>query len=159
MLDVLTKKDKKDCRHMKISTAWLRGFRRERHYPLIQWRPHEEDLKQLKPARSEFLVRLVKVDQENSRLRRTFTALAAKWKRETRHISSITRTSMHPSYQQIIGMGEPAIPFILQELQENGGHWLWALHAITREDPAQEEDDFDGAVHAWLSWGRGQGYI
>ncbi|PYU96522.1 MAG: hypothetical protein DMG25_01780 [Acidobacteria bacterium] len=88
-----------------------------------------------------------------------FQELASKWRRETRHVSSLTRMAMHPAYQNIIGMGEPALPLILRELQENGGHWLWALHAITREDPAQEGDDFDTAVQAWLSWGKKRGYI
>jgi len=66
---------------------------------------------------------------------------------------------MHPAYQQIIGMGELAVPLILKELEKNGGHWLWALHAITREDPAKEGDDFDAAIEAWLNWGRDQRYI
>jgi len=89
----------------------------------------------------------------------TFQALASRWKRETMHMSSLTRASMHPAYQCIIGMGQTAIPFIMGELQEHGGHWLWALHSITREDPAPEGSDFDSAVQAWLSWGRSQGYI
>jgi hypothetical protein len=66
---------------------------------------------------------------------------------------------MHPDYQYIIGMGQTAVPFILKELQEHGGHWLWALHAITRQDPAPEGSDFDSAVQAWLNWGRSKGYI
>lgn len=159
MESALIKKDKKNCRHMKFSTAWLKGLHHQRPYPPLQWRPYEADLKEFKAAKGMFVLRLIKVGQEDAELKRTFTALAEKWKRETRHISSITRTSTHPAYQQIIGMGEPAVPLILQELQENGGHWLWALHAITREDPAQEEGDFDGAVQAWLNWGRSQGYI
>lgn len=89
----------------------------------------------------------------------TFNELATRWKRETRHISSVTRTSMHPAYQSIIGMGMPAVPLILRELGEHGGHWFWALRAITRRDPAPEGCDFGEAVHAWLNWGRSQGYI
>jgi hypothetical protein len=88
-----------------------------------------------------------------------FEQLASKWKRETRHMSSITRTAMHPAYQSIIGMGEIAVPLILRELAEHGGHWLWALKAITRQDPAPERSNFDEAVRAWLEWGRSHGYI
>jgi len=155
----LTQKDRKDCRHMKFSTAWLKRFHHERPYPPLQWRPYEAALKELKVRRRPFVLRLIKVGQENAELKRTFTALAERWKRETLHMASLTRTAMHPAYQQIIGMGEPAVPLILQELQENGGHWLWALHAITRQDPAPEGSDFDSAVQAWLNWGRRQGYI
>jgi hypothetical protein len=88
-----------------------------------------------------------------------FQQLATKWERETRHVSSITRTAMHPAYQSIIGMGEPAVPLILRELSEHGGHWFWALRAITRHDPTPEGGNFEEAVRAWLNWGRSQGYI
>lgn len=160
----LTKRGKKDCRHMNLSTVWLKRTHHERPYPPLRerhlpWRPYRRALKELKTVRRAFVLRLADIHQEDRELKRTFTALAEKWKKETRHISSITRTSMHPAYQQIIGMGEPAVPLILQELQENGGHWLWALHAITREDPAQEADDFAAAVRAWLNWGRSRGHI
>ncbi len=61
---------------------------------------------------------------------------------------------MHPAYQQIIGMGKEAIPLILQELERTRGHWLWALFAITKQDPAPEGATFDEAVDAWLEWGK-----
>src|SRR5712691_5284404 len=35
----------------------------------------------------------------------TFKELVAKWRRDTDHISSITKTVMDPSYQKIMGMG------------------------------------------------------
>ena len=164
MESALTKKDKKHCRHMKASTLWPKITHRDAHDSPsrefhVSWRPHETAIKEFKKARRPFVLRLIKIGHEDTELKRTFNALAEKWKRETRHISSITKTSMHPAYQQIIGMGEPAVPLILQELKQNGGHWLWALHAITREDPTQEEDDFDGAVQSWLNWGRSRGHI
>jgi hypothetical protein len=67
--------------------------------------------------------------------------------------------SMHPAYQKIIGMGWDAVPFILNEMQQRGGHWLWALYAITDEDPAPQDATFREAVQAWLEWGRGRGYL
>jgi hypothetical protein len=161
----LTKQNKKGCGHIKGPILWLKRAHHQRPYPPLlrerprPWRPHETSLGEFKVARKPFVLRLIKVVRENAELKRTFKGLAEKWKRETRHISSITKTSMHPAYQQIIGMGESAVPLILQEMQENGGHWLWALHAITREDPAHEGDDFDAAVQAWLNWGRSRGHI
>ena len=92
-------------------------------------------------------------------LRFRFDALVRDWKRDTRYTSSLTKIVMHPAYQAIIGMGKPALPFIFAELQRNGGHWFWALHAITQEDPAQDSDDFETAAHAWLAWGRAHGYL
>lgn len=81
------------------------------------------------------------------------------WKRDTLHISSLTKTVMHPAYQAIIGMGREALPFIFDELERHGGHWFWALHAITQEDPAHGSIDFAEAARAWLEWGRSRGYL
>jgi hypothetical protein len=88
-----------------------------------------------------------------------FQALAAQWREETRHLSSVSQMALHPAYQRIIGMGEAAVPLILNDLQQHGGHWLWALHAITGEDPAPPEANFREAVQSWLQWGREKGYL
>ena len=85
-----------------------------------------------------------------------FRALALNWKREIRAISSTTEICMHPSYQQIIGMGEDAIPLILSELQDAPNYWFWALKAITGEDPVPDSDRgrITRMQEAWLKWGR-----
>lgn len=81
-----------------------------------------------------------------------FNALVAKWRRDTALMSSITKISMHPAYQAIIGMGECALPLIFEDMRTRGGHWLWALQAITQEDPARYISDFEQAKRVWLSW-------
>lgn len=96
---------------------------------------------------------------ETSDIENTFRDLAKQWRSDTVMLSSVTKKVMHPAYQQIIGMGREALPFILRDLEHKRGHWLWALHAITREDPAQPDDNFDAAVEAWLEWGKVQGFI
>ena len=83
----------------------------------------------------------------------------ALWKDETSAQSSIHVMAMHPSYQRIIGMGRPALPLLLQELQREPNQWFWALNAITGEDPGEPYEDFDLAVERWLSWGRERGYL
>jgi hypothetical protein len=92
-------------------------------------------------------------------VRLRFGQLVKEWRRDTALISSVTRTSMHPAYQAIIGMGKPVLPLVFEELQHRGGHWLWALRAITQQDPATGIADFDEARRAWLTWGRLQGHI
>ena len=47
--------------------------------------------------------------------------------------------AMHPAYQQIVGMGRSAVPFILKELANGPGHWFWALRAISGEDPVSSQ--------------------
>jgi hypothetical protein len=66
---------------------------------------------------------------------------------------------MHPAYRRIIEMGWPAVPLILREPKKRPGHWLWALNAITGEDPGHQEERFEKAVQAWLDWGTERGYI
>jgi len=89
---------------------------------------------------------------EAIRLRAEFSALVKRWRQETRLVSSITKTSMHPSYQAIIGMGRDALPLIFEELASHSGHWFWALQAITRQNPASGCSDFEDAKCAWLAW-------
>ena len=73
--------------------------------------------------------------------------------------SIVEQKAVHPAYQRIIGMGKQALPFIFRELQQKGGHWIWALRAITREDPTTPEDNSQQTIAAWLEWGRKEGYL
>jgi hypothetical protein len=89
-----------------------------------------------------------------------FQSLAETWKRETRHLSNVTKKCTHPAYQQIIGMGEQAVEFILCDLKESKEDWFWALSAITGENPIAEEDagNVSNMTEAWLQWGRAKNY-
>ena len=83
-----------------------------------------------------------------------FDRLAAEWKEDTKFLSSSHALIGHPAYQRIIRMGEPAVPLILRNLEESGGHWFWALREITGEDPVKPEER--GNVRAmtarWMEW-------
>jgi len=92
-------------------------------------------------------------------LEEKFKELSAQWYRETGMLSFIRQKAIHPAYQRIIGMGSAALPFIFRELSENRGDWLWALAAITGEDPAKGITNFKQAIEAWLAWGRANGYL
>ncbi len=96
----------------------------------------------------------------NPEPRETFTRLADEWRRKTKYLGSLTDIIAHPSYQRIIGMGEVAIPLLLDQLQRNPGQWFWALKAITGEDPVPEEarGDLKAMTAAWLKWGERRGH-
>jgi hypothetical protein len=89
-----------------------------------------------------------------------FTTLAERWKKETAHLSNIAKRALHPAYQEIIGMGERAVPLLLAELQRQPEDWFWALHAITGANPLPPASAGDqGAMaEAWLRWGAEHGY-
>lgn len=94
-------------------------------------------------------------------LEHTFHNLVEKWRNETALLSITEKKAMHSAYQRIIGMGPAVIPLILRELKERGGHWFWALKAITGEDPVKPEDigNIRKMAEAWIKWGKEQGYL
>lgn len=87
-----------------------------------------------------------------------FARLTEEWRQDTVFHSSPVEIALHPAYQQIIGLGSRAVSLILRDLAQRGGHWFWALRAITGEDPASEQTSMPGAARAWLEWGRRNGY-
>jgi hypothetical protein len=88
-----------------------------------------------------------------------FEQLADQWEMDAELTSRSSKAVLHPAYQQIIGIGSPAIPLLLARLRDNPGHWFWALAAIAREDPADGAESFDAAREIWLTWGRDRGWI
>jgi hypothetical protein len=101
---------------------------------------------------------LMPVAQEET-LQVTFTSLCQQWKRDTGRLSVLVKKVMHRAYQQIIGLGAPALPLILKELARADDHWFWALEAISRENPARDCTTFEDAANAWLRWGAERGFI
>lgn len=90
-----------------------------------------------------------------------FNRLAQEWRRNTAFSSSVDEIVLDSNYQQIIGMGTPALPLILNELKGAPEHWFWALAAITGANPAEYEPDGDiqAAADAWVGWGKNRGII
>ena len=92
--------------------------------------------------------------------RETFEQLADEWERDRPRGADIEQMTQHPAYQSIIGLGEPAVPWLLQRLAERPGHWFVALNAITgaRPVPPESRGRIKEMTQAWLNWGRQQGY-
>ena len=89
-----------------------------------------------------------------------FYSLAERWRSETRYVSSINQICMHPAYQEIIGMGKEALPFLIRELRSDPYYWFWALKAIAAADPVKPEDrgQIKKMSEAWLKWAEEEGY-
>jgi len=69
----------------------------------------------------------------------TFIRLAEQWRRETYGVSATDELETSPAYQQIIALGEAAIPLILRELEQRSPQWFMALAEITGENPVSPE--------------------
>jgi hypothetical protein len=77
-------------------------------------------------------------DQESD-FQQRFARLVAEWKVGRGHSSKLRDLAMHPAYQQIIGMGERAVPLLIKEMNQRPDQWDWALRAITGTDPVPRE--------------------
>lgn len=92
-----------------------------------------------------------------------FQRFVQQWRIERGAMSSITEMAMLRPYQNIIGMGEDAIPLIIAELRSEGDEpdqWFWALRAITGANPVAREDqgDVGKMAQAWFKWAEEEGY-
>lgn len=90
-----------------------------------------------------------------------FEKLKTEWKSKTRFMSNSAQMATVWPYQQIIGMGRPALPLILRELERETDHWFWALEAISGENPvpAEKAGQVENMAKAWIEWGRKEGLI
>jgi hypothetical protein len=100
------------------------------------------------------------LEDDDAAVAAEFRYHATKWIAETSHVSSTEDAAMHPSYQRIIGLGSPALPFILAELPASPRRWFWALRSITGENPASPElaGNVGKIAEAWLEWGKAHGW-
>lgn len=89
-----------------------------------------------------------------SQMHRRFLDLSNEWKEATGFLSSVTQICTHPSYQQIIGMGEVVVPWIISALRREPDHWFWALSAITGRDPVRQEHrgNLQAMAEDWIEW-------
>ncbi len=94
-------------------------------------------------------------------VRERFEKLAAQWREKSQHLSNSAQMAMLKSYQQIIGIGQPAVPLLLEELRREPDQWFWALEAITSQDPVPPADrgHLDRMAAAWIAWGVDQGHL
>lgn len=95
---------------------------------------------------------------EFSSLEEKFYWLADKWLDSQSGRSRIDFS--HPAHLQIVGMGAPAIPFLLREVAARSGQWFEALRAIVGSSPTPPESrcDMEAVRSAWLKWGSENGY-
>jgi hypothetical protein len=96
----------------------------------------------------------------NAETEREFRRLTEEWKASHGPRSTLKSMTEHPAYRAIIGLGEPAVPFLLEELARDPDWWFGALRAITGANPVRPEDrgNLEKMADAWIQWGRSHGY-
>lgn len=93
--------------------------------------------------------------------RAQFRELADQWERETVLLSNSAQAAAHPAHRQIVSMGEPVVPLILERMRLQGGHWFHALAEITGAAPVAsgERGNIAAMQQAWLDWGVRNGLV
>jgi hypothetical protein len=93
---------------------------------------------------------------------RLFQGLATEWNATTRYRSNMHALRNHPVCQELVALGQPAVPLILGELErEPNLSWFVVLTAITEENPVPPAvaGQVDAMARAWIDWGRQRGYV
>ena len=93
--------------------------------------------------------------------RERFNELADRWEEETLFLSFSDQAAAHPAHQEIVSMGERAVPLILERMRSQGGLWFHALRDLTGANPVAPEDrgKTDAMQTSWLHWGERNGYV
>lgn len=82
-----------------------------------------------------------------------FNILRQKWDEDVQYQSSASKIIEHPAYQTIIALGEPMIPFIIQEVRNDDAHWFHALRKITGFTPDVGGNySIANLQRAWVNW-------
>ena len=67
-------------------------------------------------ARVEELCASIRARDTEPDFQQRFQCLVTEWKSARGHSSKLTDLAMHPAYQQIIGLGQRAVPLLLGEM-------------------------------------------
>lgn len=114
------------------------------------------------PISQKYDISILRQSQEDSR-RLAFEQSSNNWIAGTAIFSSISTIMKHPEAAQILEMGQDAIKFILEKL-ENGDvhvHWFPILKGLSHEDPVPPEKRglVPQMAEEWMEWGRSKGYL
>jgi len=121
------------------------------------FRAYAEELRVKRSRKLLALIGGISVEFETAESK--FEALASDWVHGSPSGSIIALNNL--SHLQIIGMGEPAIPFLISRVAKGQTRWIAALKCITGEqaETAEMHGDFDKVVDAWTAWGKKHGYL
>jgi GAF domain-containing protein len=99
---------------------------------------------------------------QGEQIKSKFNNLATTWKDETRTFPILLDRFIHPTYQNIIGLGKEVVPLLIEELMsDKPDYWFWALEAIVGDTPVRSEQDgrIQEMINAWVKWGKDHGYV
>ena len=89
-----------------------------------------------------------------------FNQLASEIEEDCMMVSFSTLISLHPSYQEIIGMSSQAVPLLIKRLDTTPNFWFKALEAIAGYNPIPKQDRgyVNKEIAHWKNWAREKKY-
>jgi hypothetical protein len=89
-------------------------------------------------------------------LEQKFRRVADQWKAAVGSISNLDDIRGAAGYAELVALGRPVIPLILNELDSDPFYWFEVLAEITGVDPtpADQAGDVDAMTAAWKAWSR-----
>jgi len=93
----------------------------------------------------------------NEKLRERFIRLSKIWHEDMDGVSSVQLKTSHWAYQEVINLGESAVPYILEEtIKVGGGGWFLALAKIMKHNPVRAEHkmSMDKILDDWLTYAK-----
>ncbi|MDQ3062056.1 MAG: hypothetical protein M3R14_04225 [Acidobacteriota bacterium] len=114
----------------------------------------------IESQQTEHLKPKSKQEFEAEETKQEFQTLVKVWTKATSRFSFVRQQIVHPSFLRIIGMGEKALPLILEEVKERPiPSWFTALEAISGKDVASDATNIGEAAQCWIRWGQNEGYL
>src|SRR5690348_13941393 len=92
-------------------------------------------------------------------LKQIFDARVREWMEDTRWHSSIGSITHHPQFQELVSMGQPIMPLVLQRLVSGDlhVHWFPLLKDLAKGAdpvPAESRGHIADMAAQWVAWGR-----
>jgi hypothetical protein len=110
----------------------------------------------------EFLVLKSSADEAAEHFGRPYSRLSEEPSTRfyTRYFEWKTAVKYLSDVDEIVGMGENALPFIFAELRSEPDNWFYALRLITLSDPVPEEHrgNIELMAKDWLAWAARHGF-
>ena len=111
----------------------------------------------MRPAASTAAPQESKVDLD---IRNRFRHLFDVWDKDTFIFSFHYQIYNHWAYEELVNLGEPAIPYMLGELRRGNSDIVAALHAISGESLVQGlRLTTEEIMERWLAWGEEKGHV
>ena len=73
-------------------------------------------------------------------LEHKFNKYKADWIKQTCYHSNPEIVYNNENYKNIISLGSKVIPFLIKDLNENNGDWIFALSSILEVDPVKDSN-------------------